>query len=105
MVVRSSPKDLGLSVGTLDCLRTVHGLDFWAVSNSTKTEIPRLFSDSTETEIPRLFSDSPELEYETEYSRTVHAYSLVCIAEMNNMCSCENYFVNASSVGVLTWIV
>ena len=34
--------------------------------------------------------------------RTVHAYSLVCVAEMNNMCLCENYFVKACSIDVLT---
>ena len=68
MALCFSPKDLGLNVRTLDCLWTVHGLDFWAVSNSP------------ENKIPKLFSDSPELEYETKFSQTVHAYSLVCIA-------------------------
>ena len=31
-------------------------------------------------EIPRLFSNSPVLDYETDF-RTVHVYSLVCIAK------------------------
>ena len=55
-----------------DYLRTVHGLDFWVVSDNPKTDIPRLFSNS------------PELNCETEFW-TVHAYSSVCIAKMNNM--------------------
>ena len=70
--MRSNPNGLGLNAGFLDYLRTIHGLDFWAVSNNLKTEISRLFSDN------------PKLNYETEF-RIVHAYSSVCIAKMNNM--------------------
>ena len=70
--MRTSPNGLGLNAGFLDYLRIVHRLDFWAVSDSLKTEIPRLFSDSL------------ELNCEDEF-RTVHAYSYVCIAKMNNM--------------------
>ena len=70
--MRSSPNGLGLNVGFLGYLRIVHGLDFWAVSDSPKTKIPILFSDS------------PELNCETEF-RTIHAYSSVCIAKMNDM--------------------
>ena len=40
MAMRSSPNGLGLNVGFLDYLQTVHGLDFWAVSDSPETEIP-----------------------------------------------------------------
>ena len=57
--MRSSPKDLGLNARFLDYLRTVHGLDFWAVSDSPKTEIPGLFSDSPELEYETGFSDCP----------------------------------------------
>ena len=35
--MRSSPKDLGLNVGFLDCLRTVHELEFWAVLDILET--------------------------------------------------------------------
>ena len=48
MAMRSSPNGLGLNAGFLDYLRTVHGMDFWAVSNSPKTKILGLFSDSLE---------------------------------------------------------
>ena len=72
MVLRSSPNGLGLNAGYLDYLRTVHGMDFLAVLNSLKTKIPRLFSNSS------------ELNCETEF-RTIHAYSSMCIAKMNNM--------------------
>ena len=89
MAMRSSPNGLGLNARFLDYLRTVHGLDFWAVLNNPKIKIPGLFSDS------------PELNCETEFW-TVHAYGLVYVAKMNNMCLCENYFVNACSMDVLT---
>ena len=68
----SSPNGLGLNAGFLYYLRTVHGLDFWVVSDNSKIEIPGLFSDS------------PELNCEIEF-RTVHAYNSVCIEKMNNM--------------------
>ena len=68
--MRSSPNGLGLNVGFLDYLQTVHGLDFRAILDSLK--IKNL----------GLFSDSPELNCETEF-RTVYAYSYVCIAKMN----------------------
>ena len=48
MAMRSNPKDLGLNAGFLDYLQTVHGLDFWAVSDSLKTKILGLFSDSVD---------------------------------------------------------
>ena len=70
--MRSSSNGLGLNAGFLDHLWTVHGLYFWAVSNSL------------ETKNLGLFSDSPELNCETEF-RTIHPYSSVCIAKMNNM--------------------
>ena len=72
MAMRSSPNGLGLNAGFLDYLRTVHGLYFWIILDSPKTEILGLFLDS------------PELNRETEF-RTVHVYSYVCIAKMNNM--------------------
>ena len=72
MAMRSSPNGLGPNAGFLDYLRTVHGPDFWAVS------------DNPETEIPGLFSDNPELNCETKF-QTVLVYSSVCIAKMNNM--------------------
>ena len=72
MAMRSSPNGLGLNAEFLDYLWTVHMLDFWAVSNSLKTEILGLFLDS------------PELNCETEFW-TIHAYSSMCIAKMNNM--------------------
>ena len=72
MAMRSSPSGSGLNAGSLDYLRTVHGQDFWVVSDSPKIEISRLFSNS------------PELNCETKFW-TVHAYSSVCIAKMNNM--------------------
>ena len=70
--MRSNPNSLGLNVGFLDYLQIVHGLDFWAVLHSLKTEIPGLFLDSL------------ELNCETEFW-TVHAYSYLCVAKMNNM--------------------
>ena len=70
--MRFSPNGLGLNARFLDYLRTVHGLDFYIVSDILKIKSSRLFSDS------------PELNCETEF-RTVHAYSSKCIAKMNNM--------------------
>ena len=65
-------------------------LDFWAVSDSPKTEIPGLFSNSS------------KLDCETDF-RTVHAYSSVCIVKMNNMICCvKNGVVNSCSSDVLT---
>ena len=88
--MHSNPKDLGLNAGFLDYLRTIHRLDFWAIS------------DSSEPESPGLFSDSPELDCETDF-RIVHAYSSVCIMKMNNMICCvKNGVVNACSIDVLT---
>ena len=84
MATRSSPNGLGLYAGFLDYLLIVYGLNFWAISNSPKIEIPRLFSDSPELNFLGLFSNNPELNCETEF-RIVHAYSSVCIAKMNNM--------------------
>ena len=72
MAIRSNPNGLGLNAGFLDYLRTVHGMDFWAIS------------DSSETKILGPFLDSLELNCETEFW-TVHAYSSVCIAKMSNM--------------------
>ena len=72
MAMRFSLNGLGLNAGFLDYLRTVHGLDFWVIS------------DNLEIEISELFSDCPELNYETEF-RTIHAYCYVCIVKMNNM--------------------
>ena len=77
MAMRSSPKDLGLNAGFLDYLRTIHGLNFWAVSDSPKTEILGLFLDS------------PKLDRETDF-RTVHAYSSMCIVKMNMICCVKN---------------
>ena len=89
MAMHSSPKDLGLNAGFSDYLRTVHGLDFWAVSDNSKIEISGLFSDN------------PELDYETDF-RTAHANSSVCIVKMNNMICCVKYgVVNACSIDVL----
>ena len=55
MAMHSSPNGLGLNAGFLDYLRTIHGLHFWAVS------------DSLDTEITGLFSNSPELNCEIEF--------------------------------------
>ena len=46
MAMRSNPNGLRLNAGFLDYFRIVHGLDFWAVSDSMETKIPGLFSDS-----------------------------------------------------------
>ena len=43
MAMRSSHNGLGLNAGFLDYLRTVHGLDFWIVSDSPEIEILGLF--------------------------------------------------------------
>ena len=72
MAMCSSPNGLGLNAGFFDYLRIVHGMDFWAVSDSPKTEILGIFSDSS------------NLKCKTEF-RTIHEYSFVCIAKMNNM--------------------
>ena len=88
--MHSNSKDLGLNARFLDYLRTVHGLDFWVVSDSSKTEILGLFSDSL------------KLDCEIDF-RTVHAYSSVCIVKMNNMICCvKNCVVNTCSIDVLT---
>ena len=62
MAMRSRTNGLGLNAGFLDYLRTIYGLDFWAVLDSPKTEILGLFSDS------------PKLNCEIEF-QIVYAYS------------------------------